>query len=203
MAKKYHNSPVGVALYPWVNKPDTKFNDSGLFKVNLALSGEAAEKERAMLDKLVQEAFEEHTKDMTAAERKKWSPYVPYEVEEDDDGHPTGRIIVQYRQNAKIKLKDGTVKDVAIGIYDSKDQPMHKAVFGGSELRVRYSARAIVIASTKKAGVRLDFSAVQVAKLVSGTGGGGFGGTIDGGYEEQADETGFGSDAPAAGDGDY
>ena len=206
MAKTYYDSPFGIARYPWVNKPDVKFNDDGLYKIGLILEGADAEKLRERVDREVEAAFNEKTADLTPGERKKWKTYVPYEVEEDDQGNPTGRVIFDFKQNAKIRLKSGEVKEVKIGLYDSTDKEMHKPVFGGSEVRVRYSFRAIAVAGTKQAGVRLDFSMVQVRKLSSGTGGRGFGSTVEDGYVEEDEgeaPSGFGTQAPATASSDY
>ena len=38
MAKPTITTPTGVALYPWLSKPDTKYNKDGEYKVDLVLS---------------------------------------------------------------------------------------------------------------------------------------------------------------------
>jgi hypothetical protein len=35
-------TPKGIAQYPWLSKPDTKFSEEGDYKVNLILSKEEA-----------------------------------------------------------------------------------------------------------------------------------------------------------------
>lgn len=145
---------------------------------------------------------------MTPAERKKWSVYYPYEVLEDDEGNATGDIVFHYKQNATIKLKDGTTKHVKIGIQDSAGKDMHKPLFFGTELRTMFAYRAIKMVSTKQAGVRLDFSMVQVLKLGTGGGNKGFG-AVEGGYVDDGDDgedeghATSGSASSAAVDGDY
>jgi hypothetical protein len=195
-----------VAVYPWVNKPDTKFNSDGVYKTGLAVEGKDAEKFRKEIDLASQEAFDSETASMTAGERKKWSLYVPYEVEEDEEGKPTGRTIFHYRQNAVLKLADGETKGIKIGIYDSADKPTEAEIWGGSKLRVKYYARPIKVASTKKAGVRLDFLKVQVIQLAERSDSGGFGG-VEGGYVDEepgdydgSDTVGFKTGKPADGD---
>lgn len=183
MARTYHVSPFGPFLYPWVNTPDTKFNADGLYKVDQKLSGAAAEKQKAELELELKAAFEELTKDMKPGEKKAWKMELPVKEELDDEGNETGALIFKYRQNAKIKLKDGTVKDVTIGVRDAADKPMHKKVFGGSEGRIMYSVRPIKIASSKTISLRLDFAKVQVTKLADGQAGGGFG-VVEGYVEE-------------------
>ena len=43
MAKATITTPQGVALYPWLNKPDTEYNKDGEYKVNLVLAKEKAQ----------------------------------------------------------------------------------------------------------------------------------------------------------------
>lgn len=204
----YRISPIGLGRYTWINKPDTKFNADGLYKTDLILDGEEAAKFKALIDAQCEAALVSETEDMTPGERKKWAVYLPYEVEEDDDGNPTGRIIFQFRQNAVIHLKDGTTKEIRIAIFDAADKAVDVPVFGGSKLRVLYRARPIKIASLKKAGVRLDFLKVQVIALAERSQESGFG-AVEGGYvaeEEEETTGGFGaqdSAPPPATDADY
>lgn len=210
MAKNvYQDSPFGIAVFPHLNKPDSKFNpDHPLFKVKLRLEGASAQALKEKVDAAADAAFADYFENgegkmMTPAERKKLSVYRPYVEEEDDEGHPTGAILFEFKQNATIKLKDGTVKTIEIGLYDAAGNPMHKIVRGGSEIRVNYSMRPIPMKSLKQVGVRLDFGRVQVRKLAEGNGGGGFG-AVEGYVDDGAD--GFGSaggDATADGNADY
>lgn len=206
MAKRkniYNISPIGEALYPWINNADTEFNDAGVFKVDLRLTGKDAADLREDVDEKAQAGFDELTADMTAGERKKFTIYRPYEVEEDDEGNPTGAIIFRFRQNATIKLKDGTEKKVQIGVQDSEGNDTRVAIFGGSKLRVLYSARPIKVVSSKQAGVRLDFSMVQIAELAKSSGP--KFGKIDGGFVSRKDAASeaSGDDGHADTGGDY
>jgi hypothetical protein len=187
----YKPSPVGVAIHPWVNKPDTKFNADGVYQTGLAVEGEDAVKFREELDAAAKAAFEEETANMTPVERKKWSVFVPYSVEEDEDGKPTGRTIFRFRQNAILRLPDGETKRIRIGIYDSADRATEAEVWTGARIRVRYRPRNVKIASTKKAGVRLDFLKVQIVQLADRSASGGGFGAVEGGYVEANDYEGF------------
>ena len=209
MAKsKYYDSPFGVADHPHLNKPDSKFNpENPLFKSGLDVAGEEGGALAAKIDAAAQEAFDDFMengdgKNLTPAERKKFSVYKPYEVLEDDEGNPTGVIRFDFKQNARIRLKDGTTKAIQIGLYDAAGNELDPAkviVRGGSVVRFRYSLRPIPMKSLKQVGVRLDFAMVQVKELASG-GGMGFG-AVDGytaSDEEAAPEGGF-----SAASGDY
>jgi hypothetical protein len=193
LAKEYYLSPFGTFVFPWINKPDTKFNSDGVFKTGLlcSMSDPAVVAMKDKIDTEVQAAFDRYFetdegKKIKPAERKNWSVYVPYEEDTDDQGNPIGYIKFDFKQNAKIKLKDGSVKEIKVGIKDAKDKDMHKPVFGGSEGRVMYTLRDIPMKSTKQIGLRMDMAQVQVTKLQSGSSGPGFG-EVEGGYSEEAE----------------
>lgn len=202
MPSTYYTSPFGTVEHPWINKPDTKYNDDGVFKCPLWVEGPEAialaetvtEASDQALAEYVQKQMDQ--KKMTAGEAKKWSAYYPFEHEEDESGNRTGRILFDFKQNATIRLRDGTTKKITVGIYDADDKAMTAPIFSGTKLRVRYSLRPIPIVSAKEVGVRLDFASVQVIELVAasgrGSGRGGFG-SVEGGYvtgDTEADSDG-------------
>lgn len=187
----YYNSPFGLAVHPWLNKPDTKYNtDGGVFKLGLVLSGAEAQAMKERVDAASAASLEryfEEKKLTKPSDRKKWSTYVPYVAEEDDAGNPTGFIEFKFKQNAKLKLKDGTIKELSISILDASGKKnIRKPVFGGSELRVNYTMRDIVMGTSFMVGVQLAFGRVQVKKLAESTMGGGFDAVE--GYTEGEDE---------------
>lgn len=162
MSNKYAFTPKGTARFPWVNKPDTKFNAEGVYKVDLVLDGQDASDLRAKVDAAVEAAYTEITKDMTPKEAKSYKIAAPYEVEEDDEGRPTGNTVFKFRQNAKIKMKSGETKDIQIAIKDSKNRDTKEPIFGGSIVKLAYTTRPYKAASSKTISVRLDFFAVQL-----------------------------------------
>lgn len=201
---RYDVSPALDFRYPWINKADTEYNKDGLFHVDGV--GRLADQEiidlKASLDEAVDKAFADLTKDMKPGELKKWSKLYPYEMDEDDEGNETGYIVFKFKQNAKIKLKDGSTKNVKIGIRDSDDKLVSAQVFNGTIGRVMYSERAIKVASSFKIGVRLDFAQVQIIELASGSGGG-FG-KVEGGFKGEASSKPAEDEAPAEENvGDY
>ncbi|MEW6121267.1 MAG: hypothetical protein AB1698_01540 [Pseudomonadota bacterium] len=202
----YRPSAPGIARYPWVNKPDTKFaapGSAGVFKTDLILEGEAAVKERTRVDAEAQAAFDAETEGMTPGEKKKWELYVPYTVEEDDEGNPTGRIIFHFKQSASITV-EGVAKPIRIAIFNAADEPKEIPVFGGDTIRVMHKPRAIKLPSAKKAGVRLDFLKVQVLKKAERDSQPGGFGSVEGGYMGEEGESGFGaSSGSATADADY
>lgn len=174
MGQKYKQSPIGIARHAWINKPDTKYNADGLYHVKLVLQSDDAEAFKKEIDALVEEAYKSEAElaGLKPADLKKWGKYYPYEVEEDDQGAPTGYVAFIFKQNAKIKLRDGGVKQFKVGIRDGKNAETDENVFGGSTIRVLYAPRNVKLATAKQFGVRLDFSMVQLIKKAPMTGGG-------------------------------
>lgn len=187
----YHISPVGELRHPWLNRPDTKFNADGLYHTDLIISGKAAEDLARKIEEAGQAALAEHTQEMKPGEAKKWDLYVPFErLEDDETGEPTGEISFVFKQNAKIKTKKepSGFKEVKIELRDSKDNVVDVNVWDGSEGRIMFTMRPIVMVSSKQAGVRLDFAKVQITKLQQGSGGSRGFGEVEDGYV--ADEKG-------------
>jgi hypothetical protein len=206
MAKnKYFDTPFGITDHPHLNKPDTKFKpDNPEFKTGLDVEGPEAEALAARIDAEAQAAFDAffedgQGKDMTPAEKKKFTVYKPYERLEDAEGNPTGVIRFDFKQNAKLRLNDGTTKNVVIALYDAAGNELDPAktiIRGGSVVRLRASLRAIPMKPLKMVGVRLDFAMVQVKELSKG-GQKGFG-AVDGYTADDDDDSAGGGFSPAS-----
>lgn len=194
----FHFSPLGTFIHPWFNKADTKFNADGLYHTDLDASGPEAEAVAARIEAASLAYLSEYTQEMTPKDAKKWEVLLPFERLEDDNGEPTGVIRFTFKQNAKIRVKDKktgemVTKDISIELRDSKNEIINVQVWSGSEGRTLFSMRGIAVASSKKAGVRLDLAKAQITKLAASTGGGSKGfGVVEDGYV--GDEAGdFGS----------
>lgn len=160
-------SPAGVLVFPHLNRPDTKFKDDGEYHCKLRLSDAEFADLKARIDEKTEAAVEE-AKTENPKVKKQITTYFPYQEETDDDGEPTGNWLVSFKQNAKIRLRDGTVKAVTIPIFDSQGNVVDTDVWGGSVAKVSFTFRNIWVAGTKTAGVRLDLGAAQIIKLVQG-----------------------------------
>lgn len=183
MAKKRDvlTTPKGIAVYPWLTKADTQFDEDGKYKTSLRLDPNApgvAEFLSAIMDRV---ALHQNELKLTAAQLKKY--YMPFENEQDDDGDETGMVLI--KADTKAVWKDGNAKELRI--FDAYKQPYEGgAIFGGSELRLNVSPAGFK--NGKNIGLKLYLNAVQVISLVTG------GGCPDGFDEEDG---GYG--APAEG----
>lgn len=217
MAKnKIKLTPSGRALHAYVGKPDAKFNpDNPTFKLKLVLSGEALEKMKAEVDAAVDEAYEKHVAALPVAQKRLWTKAYPYEDILDDEGNPTGEVAFKFRQNAKIKRKDGTTTEVKILVVDSKKNKTNVPVFTGATVRVGYTFRSdkdgtifpSTIAASKIVSVRMDLAQVQLIKPAPRGDGVAFDEVEDGWVDDHSDDDAPFDQAPnnsaASTDGDF
>lgn len=202
------NTPIGVARYPHLNKPDTKFDAEGKYKCDLILDGNAAATKELItyLEGLRDERFE-------AEETKKGVKKIAmavYEDELDDAGDETGNVIIKTSLNAVGKNKaTGETWTNEPKLFDSQGNPLPSdvQVWSGSKLIVAGTAGSYAMTSevlnestgkTKKivkVGISLKCRGVQVVELVSGGGqtADSFGfGKQSGGYQAPAARAGLG-----------
>lgn len=189
---------LGVSEHPWINKADTKYQADGVFKNTVIFDHSLATTMNliAMIDEHAAEVkarLIDDNEGLSAGEKKKWKLYVPYVIEEDDEGNPTGRVKVQFKRNRVIRLQGGETKELSVSVYDSKGNVIPgdglPAIYGGTTLKTLFSFRDVKVPGTKQVGVKLDFAAVKIGKLAkSGAGGrdpfskGGDDGSDDDGY---------------------
>lgn len=172
-------TPKGIAQYPWLSKPDTKFSEEGDYKVNLVLSKQDALPILKQINEVYAENYEKEVKKANGKEVKKATP--PYAEQFNDAGQPTGNVILRFKSKAAYKP----------AIFDAKGIPMIESnIWGGSELKINGSV-APYFTSLIGAGVALRLRAVQVIQYVEGGSGSadrfGFGEEV--GYEQKAVES--------------
>jgi hypothetical protein len=166
-------TPAGIARYPWLTKPDAKFAKEGQkpkFKVDLILSGEAADKLKALITPLADAAKAEN--DKKNPKQKSFNTHYPFSAELDDQGEETGNTVFKFSANSYFE-KDGERTDIRIPIFDAKRNKLESPkVGGGSEIKVAFTPVSFSNPAQKAAGVSLRLQAVQVLKLVEYTAGG-------------------------------
>lgn len=161
-------SPLGIAVYPHLNKPDTRFNKFGEYRVRLALE-ESDPKTQAFLEKLREHydlAYENNLEEEGKKKLKKAD--LPYTQEEDDQGEPTGRIIVNFKCRAIIKTRKGDKFENKPSLRDSLNKKMDESVgiWGGSKVVVGFEI-VPYYTSMVGSGISLRLKAVQVKELVT------------------------------------
>lgn len=196
---KVFTTPKGIASYPWLTKPDTKFKAAGEFSVRLKIPAEEA----AGLVAMIEEAREKSAIDAKAENPKKQIKKAdpPYKPELDDEGNETGNLLFNFKQGAVIKTKAGEVINVTIRVFDAKGNPLvGKIVGAGSTVKVAFQLNPFYTAQIG-AGVSLRLKAVQVIDLIEPQGGSAesYGFEQEDGYECDGEDVAFDGQAPPAG----
>lgn len=172
---KLPRSPAGVAVHPWLNRPDTKFNARGVYKVKLAFdsSDPAAQEFKASLEKLRDDKLAEWKADPANKKYLKRLSVNDVCAEElDDEGEPTGRWLFNFSTYASYKDKKTgqVVQRKPPTLFDSRRNVVTVNVFGGSTLKVAYSPSFWFSAKDTEVGLKTYLVAVQIIELVSGSG---------------------------------
>ena len=168
-------SPRGVFVFPHLNTPDTKFKDEGEYHVKLRLSADdpATQALMQLCDREAAKALEEaQAGESSPAKRKRWeTKYLPYEMEEDEDGEETGNVLFKFKSRASgVVKKTGKAWSRKIKLFDAKLNPINEEIWGGTEGKVSFEVMPYAPTTQVGASVSLSIVGVQVLKLVTGGG---------------------------------
>lgn len=193
-------TPKGVAVWPHLNKPDTKFNAEGEYTVKLRIpAGEAAgliETLEKIRDEYQATAMKEEPK------VKNYSLAPVFEEELDDQGDATGNLIFKFKQKAIIKTRKGDTLRMKVALFDAQRQPTSAQVGGGSVIKIAGAAIGYAMASSKTVGVSLRPEAVQIIELMQRGGDASALFDVEDGYVAKGDD-GFVEEVADAGEADF
>jgi hypothetical protein len=148
---------VGIARYPSLNKPDTKFDEVGVYKVNLEMSAEDAEpflsQVESLLAEFVAQKKAELKKDKLKMHQAPW--------EEND-----GQVQLKLKVKALGKDKAGETYSRAPKLFNAAGEVITDNIGGGSKLKVAVVPYCWYTASLG-AGVTLQPKALPVLDLVT------------------------------------
>ncbi len=193
-------SPIGLAQYPKLNTPDTKFNSKGVYECSLVLDPndedadwmlegkpvQGVQNFLNLLDSCADKALEESKVEFKEAKSKattkkardakfKVERREPYDVEIDEDGEETGLVIVKTRTNASYEKEnaDGTTTTVKTrpSLFDSRGKAFDVDIWGGTKLRLQFSLSTYVMLANDDAGASKRLNGAQIISLVSSGGG--------------------------------
>lgn len=162
-----YNTPIGVAKYPHLNKPDTRFDDDGVYKVDLIVPEDEAAELVEYLEGVRDELFDS----LDAKKQKQYSKAPVCEPELDDAGDETGNVIFKTKLNAIGRNDKGDEWTNEPKLFDSFGRPVDRdevQIWSGSKLIVAGVCRPYAMGSTKKVGVSLKCDGVQIIELVTG-----------------------------------
>lgn len=162
-----YNTPIGVAKYPHLNKPDTRFDDDGVYKCDLIVPEDEAAELVEYLEGLRDDFFET----LDAKKQKQYTKAPVCEAELDDAGDETGNVIFKTKLNAVGRNDKGDEWHNEPKLFDSFGNPVDREavqIWSGSKLIVAGVVRTYAMGSTKKVGVSLKCDGVQIVELVTG-----------------------------------
>lgn len=153
-AKTTYTTAVGVADYPYLFKPDTKFKADGEYSVKLTLSKDDAKEHVDRYEKIMSEHMNEKGTD-------KRSPYNQYKKVD-------GGYEFKFKMNAKIKGKNGSDYEQRPKIYDADANLITKelACYSGSKMKIAYQIYPY-FNNMLGAGLSLMLSSAQITELVT------------------------------------
>lgn len=167
-------SPKGVAVYPWLTTPDTKFNADGEYRVKLRLAASEAEGLMKLIDtefdKNLKAVKDEMKSDLKKLKKVKPCADKPYSPAEDEEGNETGEVEFNFKMKAIVRPKDKDPFEQSPRLFDAKGKPLADVnIGGGSEIKIAFNIVPFYTVQLG-AGVSLRLLAVQVIKLVEYTG---------------------------------
>lgn len=138
------STPKGVAIYPWLNKPDTAFDANGKYKVSLRI---AAADAKPLMDS-IKAASDSHFGDKAAQAK------MPFKTDDE-----TGDVIFTTKSNYQPKFMDSTGAAIS-----ENNVPQ---IYGGSTLKAagtmfQYNAGGSI-------GVSLQLAGIQIVELANAT----------------------------------
>jgi len=169
-------SPAGIALFPYLTRPDTEYQPEGEYKVDIVLDP-ADDGVQDFVDGLIEKnerAAQEVLQDQPAAKRKKAVTHCPITPEEDrESGEETGRYVLRVKMKAKVKPKDGDEFEQRPKLFDAKGNkidPEKIRPWTGTKLKAAFELVPYFNAATSQCGLTLRLKAVQILELVEGEG---------------------------------
>lgn len=151
-------TPKGKAVYPKLDKPDTKFNDDGLWSCRLHVSEADYNTFKLQVDDVVERAYKaecaSHGKELPRANN------TPIRVTDEGDYE------IYAKQVAKKSTRNG-VLEFSVPLYDSAVKVIEERPKVGSGSTVRMSVEIFPwYVSSQGFGYSLRLKAVQILDLV-------------------------------------
>ena len=163
-------TPPGIAVYPKLNEPDTKFKAAGEYQTRLRLQLADAKVQSFVetIDEAYDAAIAQAKKDNPAKAKSMKSADKPYKVVCDEEGNETGEIEFNFKMAASgVSKKTQKPWTRRPSLFDAKGQPLpaDTKVGGGSTIKVSFEIMPFY-APAVGAGLSLRLQAVQVLDLV-------------------------------------
>lgn len=152
-------TPIGVARWPRLNQPDTKFDENGVYSCKLILEEQDYTELESKLQPWYDQQYARFCKEMGKKQLRK-AASVPVRVNDD------GEFEVYAKQVAKKETSKGTL-NFTVALFDSQGKKMNDApnIGNGSKVRLGVEPTAWFVPSLGF-GYTLRLKAAQVIDLV-------------------------------------
>lgn len=162
--------PAGIAVYPSLNKPDTKFDNAGKYKVKVRIPKDDCGAFLKELKKLYTDNYKAQC-EKEGKELKK-AP-VPWTIVE-EDGKKTGEIMFNFAMKARGTGRDGSTWENRPKIFGPDASLLANDALpnigGGTKMKVNHMVDGWYSAAIG-AGISLRIRGVQIIELVEWGGG--------------------------------
>jgi len=161
-------TPRGVAVYPRLQRPDTRYHELGVYKADIRIPVEEAKPLLKELGDIYRSHLGQPHPKLAPSKDKEAMWF--YEQDEDGD-FLKDHVILKIRAR-NIKTKTGEVWDRKPKLFDAKGRPIkaNLNIGGGTVMKVSFEVDCYT--SKKASGVRLIPVAVQIIDLVTFEAGG-------------------------------
>jgi|TARA_R110001583_G_scaffold141056_2_gene293167 hypothetical protein len=184
MSKAAATTPIGVARYPRLTEPDTKFDDNGVYSTKLILSEEDYQAYADVLNPWVEQEYKRFCTE-AGKDSLRRNENTPLRINSDGE-HEVYAKQVAVKQTSKGQLT------FSVTLFDSQGKKINSPpnIGSGSKLRLMVEPVAWFVPAIGF-GYTLRLKAAQVIELVEFTGGGGYSfDAHEGGYvSENLDES--------------
>lgn len=159
-------SPKGVAVYPRLNRPDTKYNEHGTYSCDLRLEMTADTKKllKAITDEYKSHTGTEHPKKPVRKDKEA----VFYFDQNEDGSYVLDYVTLKLRAKNVIVKKTGEIWDRKPKLFDARGIPVAVdiKIGGGSGVKVAFEIDNGTIQKSGDKFTRLIPTAVQIIDLV-------------------------------------
>lgn len=170
-------TPRGIANWPKLNEPDTKWDPDGKYTCKLVLDANDPEVQKfvAQLERIRDTFFDEQVealkadKKMALARELKKADVIKIDFDQ-ETGDETGKLIFGASMKAKGVRKDGTPWSQKPTIFNAKGVELKAPpmISGGSTLKLSVEVSPFVNSTTKAVTLSVRLKAAQLIKLNSG-----------------------------------
>ena len=164
MAKRVYErwtTPAGIAIWPRLVTPDTKFTPEGEYSVSIKFSGEDAKTVVTRVKQFAKNAYESLCREQGKPKLK--VAQIP--IQQDEEGN----WVLKAKLKAKVTTSKGTTWEQRPTIFDSRGNPMKPEqipnVGGGSVIKACVEIAPYYTAMLG-AGISLRLRGVQIITLV-------------------------------------